>query len=103
MGISMLSIEAGSKESSGSAIDSHVICPNTSAKRSIWRVLRVGTGIGVQSTSEVAKRILYLPYANGTKAYLIRELIERIAGVGVAYMWQPEGLRGHYGWACTWS
>ncbi len=52
---------------------------------------------------EIMKRILYIPYANGAEVYLIRELITKIAGVDVAYMWLPSGLREHYGWACTWS
>jgi len=52
---------------------------------------------------EIIKRIFYLPYANGAEAYLIRGLITAIAGVDIAYMWQPPGLREHYRWACTWS
>ncbi len=49
------------------------------------------------------KRIFYLPYANGAEAYLIKELITRIAGVDLAYMWTLPGPREHYGWTCTWS
>jgi hypothetical protein len=52
---------------------------------------------------EVVKRIYYLPYANGAEAYLFKKLISRIAGLDVAYMWQPPGLREQYGWACTLS
>ena len=48
---------------------------------------------------EIAKRMFYLPYANGAEAYLIKELITQIAGVDVAYMWQAPGPREHYGWA----